>query len=122
MHKGKTLYTYTEQKSFIWRRAKMNFQGIVIGIMAFLVIGVFHPIVIASEYYIGKKIWPLFLILGILCIGVSLLIRNSTISAIVGVIGFSSLWSIHEIIEQEERVRKGWFPNNPNKVDKMKVK
>lgn len=100
----------------------MNFQGIVIGVMAFLIIGIFHPIVIASEYYIGKKIWPLFLILGILCIGVSLLIRNDMISAIVGVIGFSSLWSIHEIIEQEERVRKGWFPNNPNKVDKMKVK
>lgn len=100
----------------------MNFQGIVIGVMAFLIIGIFHPIVIASEYYIGKKIWPLFLILGILCIGASLLIRNGMISAIVGVIGFSSLWSIHEIIEQEERVRKGWFPNNPNKVDKMKVK
>ena len=100
----------------------MNFQGIVIGVMAFLIIGIFHPIVIASEYYIGKKIWPLFLILGILWIGVSLLIRNDMISAIVGVIGFSSLWSIHEIIEQEERVRKGWFPNNPNKVDKMKVK
>ena len=93
----------------------MNLQGIVIGIMAFLIIGVFHPIVIASEYYIGKKIWPFFLIMGVFCIGMSVFIVNHTISAIVGVIGFASLWSIHEIIEQEERVKKGWFPNNPNK-------
>lgn len=99
----------------------MNFQGIIIGVMAFLIIGIFHPIVIASEYYVGKKIWPLFLIVGILCIGISLFIENSTISAIVGVIGFSSLWSIHEVIEQEERVKKGWFPNNPNKSKHMKV-
>jgi hypothetical protein len=33
----------------------------------------------------------------------------------VGVFGFSSLWSIHEIIEQEERVKKGWFPANPKR-------
>ena len=54
----------------------MNFQGIIIGVMAFLIIGVFHPIVIASEYYVGKKIWPLFLIVGILCIGISLFIEK----------------------------------------------
>lgn len=100
----------------------MNFQGIVIGLMAFLIIGVFHPIVIAAEYYIGKKIWPIFCVLGIFCIVISLFIQSSTISAIVGVMGFSSLWSIHEIIEQEERVKKGWFPSNPNKINNMKAK
>lgn len=99
----------------------MNFEGIVIGVMTFFMIGIFHPIVIASEYYIGKKIWPVFLIFGIFCIGISLFVRNSIISAIVSVIGFSSLWSIHEIIEQEERVKKGWFPSNPNKANNEKV-
>lgn len=48
-------------------------------------------------------------------IGISIFIENITISAIIGVTGFSSLWSINEIIEQEERVKKGWFPENPNK-------
>lgn len=100
----------------------MNFQGIVIGLMAFLIIGIFHPIVIAAEYYIGKKIWPIFCALGMFCIVISLFIQSSTISAIVGVAGFSSLWSIHEIIEQEERVKKGWFPSNPNKTNNMKAK
>ena len=93
----------------------MNLQGIIIGIAAFVIIGVFHPIVIKSEYYIGKKIWPVFLVVGLILIGVSLFIKNITISAIVGVAGFSSLWSINEIIEQEERVKKGWFPHNPKK-------
>ncbi len=93
----------------------MNYQGIIIGAACFLVIGIFHPIVIKSEYYIGKKIWPAFLVAGIALIVLSLFIENITISAIVGVVGFSSLWSIHEIIEQEERVNKGWFPANPNK-------
>jgi hypothetical protein len=93
----------------------MNFQGITIGIIAFAIIGVFHPIVIKTEYYIGKKAWPVFLVAGILLIGLSLFINSRMISAIIGVVGFSSLWSIHEIIEQEERVKKGWFPNNPNK-------
>jgi hypothetical protein len=98
----------------------MNFQGITIGIIAFAIIGVFHPIVIKTEYYIGKKAWPVFLISGLLLIGLSLFISSSMISAIVGVVGFSSLWSIHEIVEQEERVKKGWFPNNPNKSRKSK--
>ncbi len=93
----------------------MNFQGLIIGLAAFIIIGVFHPIVIKSEYHIGKKIWPLFLIVGLILIGVSIFINNITISAIIGVAGFASLWSINEIIEQEERVAKGWFPHNPKK-------
>lgn len=93
----------------------MTYQGIIIGAACFLIIGIFHPIVIKAEYYIGKKVWPIFLIAGLALIAFSLFIDNITIAAIVGVVGFSSLWSIHEIIEQEERVKKGWFPANPNK-------
>lgn len=93
----------------------MQFTGAIIGIMAFLIIGVFHPIVIKTEYYIGKKAWPVFLIVGLALIASSLWIHHIIASAILGIVGFSSLWSIHELIEQEERVRKGWFPSNPNR-------
>ncbi len=93
----------------------MNFEGIIIGLSSFLIIGLFHPVVIKSEYYIGRKIWPAFLVAGIVLIVLSLFIDSFMISAIVGVTGFACLWSIHEVIEQEERVRKGWFPANPNK-------
>ena len=93
----------------------MNFSGVVIGISAFLIIGVFHPIVIKTEFYFGKKVWPVFLFAGVILIGVSIGITDVTLSSITGIIGFSSLWSIHELIEQEQRVQKGWFPKNPNK-------
>ncbi|HHW29537.1 MAG TPA: DUF4491 family protein [Syntrophomonadaceae bacterium] len=93
----------------------MNFHGIIIGIAAFLIIGIFHPIVIKTEYYYSKRVWPIFLVVGIVLILFSLFIENSIISAIVGITGFSSLWSIHELFEQEKRVQRGWFPRNPNR-------
>ena len=97
------------------RGDELNFQGIVIGLVSFLIIGVFHPIVIKSEYYFGKRVWTVFLVVGLVLIALSVFIKSQTLSAIVGVTGFSSLWSIHELIEQEERVKKGWFPGNPKK-------
>jgi uncharacterized membrane protein len=87
----------------------MNYQGIIIGAACFIIIGIFHPIVIKAEYYIGKKVWPIFLVVGFILIALTLFIENITVSAIVGVTGFSCLWSIHEIIEQEERVKKAGF-------------
>lgn len=96
----------------------MNFYGLILGVMAFLIIGVFHPIVIKLEYYVGKKAWPVFLVGGLVFIVVSLMVGDKILSAFFGVLGFSCLWSIHEIIEQEERVRKGWFPANPRKARK----
>jgi len=95
----------------------MNFNGIIIGIAAFLIIGVFHPIVIKSEYYFGKKVWPAFLVAGLIFVAATLFIQNIILSAITGIFGFSCLWSINELIEQEQRVRKGWFPSNPKRKD-----
>lgn len=88
----------------------MNFDGIIIGLVSFLIIGLFHPIVIKGEYHFSKKIWPLFLVVGIIFLIISLYSKNSIITASLGVTGFSCLWSIKEIFEQEERVKKGWYP------------
>lgn len=93
----------------------IHFDGLLIGIITFLVIGLFHPIVVKAEYYWGTKCWWIFLIVGIGGIVASLFIESVFISAICGVFAFSSLWSIKEIFEQEERVQKGWFPKNPNR-------
>ena len=67
----------------------MNFSGILIGVLTFFLIGLFHPIVIYAEYYFGSR-----------CC----------------VLGVSCFWSIKELKEQEKRVEKGWFPKR--KVDK----
>lgn len=93
----------------------MSINGLIIGLATFLIIGLFHPLVIKGEYYVGKKLWPAFLIMGVIFIILSLLFDQVIISSILGVTGFSCLWSIQEIIEQEARVKKGWFPANPNK-------
>lgn len=93
----------------------MNLMGIIIGAASFLIIGIFHPIVIKTEYYIGKKAWPAFLLAGIILLIISLLVQNSYISTILGVVAFSCLWSIKELFEQEKRVKRGWFPKNEKK-------
>lgn len=93
----------------------MNFIGLIIGAIAFLCIGVFHPIVIKTEYYFGTKPWPVFLILGLVAVAGSLFCANDILASTLAIIGFSFFWSIHELIEQKHRVEKGWFPANPNK-------
>ena len=94
----------------------MIFDGVIIGVGAFLIIGILHPIVIKTEYYIGVKVWPLFLIGGLVFISLSLFAKSTIISSLLAVFGFSLLWSIHELFEQVRRVEKGWFPSNPKKL------
>ncbi len=93
----------------------LNFSGIIIGGATFLVIGLFHPLVIKAEYYIGVKSWWLFLLLGLISVIASLIVANLTLSILLGVVAFSSFWSIGEVFEQKKRVEKGWFPANPRK-------
>jgi len=95
----------------------MNFIGLVIAITTFLVIGLFHPVVIKSEYYFGTKCWPLFLVSGIAFIVASLFVSDDIWSPVLGVVGCSCLWSILEIFEQKQRVKKGWFPMNQKRKD-----
>jgi hypothetical protein len=92
-----------------------TFSGIIIGFGAFFTIGLLHPVVIKGEYYFGTKIWPLFLIGGLACLVTTFFVHNLIFSSLLGVLGFSLLWSIHELFEQKNRVKKGWFPKNPNR-------
>lgn len=93
----------------------MNYSGIIIGLATFLIIGLFHPIVIKAEYHFGKKCWWAFALAGIAFGALSLFIDNITLASIAGVTAFSSFWSIHELFQQEKRVLKGWFPKNPKR-------
>lgn len=93
----------------------MYFTGLLTGVVAFLIIGGLHPVVIKTEYYIGKKAWPVFGVAGVVSIIASLFCEITVVSTTLAILGFSLLWSIQELFEQEERVEKGWFPKNPNK-------
>ncbi len=88
----------------------MNYEGLIIGVCTFLIIGFFHPIVIKTEYHFGTKVWWVFLLLGLAGVVGSLMIQSTLLSTLLGVFAFSSFWSIKELFEQRERVRKGWFP------------
>ncbi len=94
----------------------MHFLGLLIGLATFLTIGIFHPIVIKAEYYFGKRCWWAFLLCGLLFIAASLFISSTPLSIICGVIAFSALWGIHELFQQHNRVKKGWFPMNPKRA------
>ena len=76
--------------------AQYHLQGLTVGLATFLIIGLFHPVVIKCHYRFGTRCWWWFLL-----------------SILAGVVAFSSFWTIKEVFEQEERVRKGWFPANP---------
>ena len=94
----------------------MNLNGMLIGVMSLVIIGVWHPIVIKSEYYLGKKISAvIFFISGAICCFISIFFSNTILSVDFALFGFSGFWGIKEVYEQEERVKKGWFPSNPNK-------
>ena len=94
--------------------------GVVIGISTFLIIGLFHPIVIKAEYYWGTRCWWIFLLLGILTLAGSVWVDDLLISSLLGVFSFSSFWTIKEVFDQRNRVLKGWFPMNPKRKHEYK--
>ena len=79
---------------------ELHFKGMLIAISTFLIIGIFHPVVIWVEYHFGTAFF----------------IADVMLSAILGVLGATCLWTIGEIFEQRKRVKKGWFPMNPKRA------
>ncbi|MBO7506803.1 MAG: DUF4491 family protein [Paludibacteraceae bacterium] len=90
--------------------AENNCLGLLVGLLTFLIIGLFHPLVIKGEYYFGVKCWWVFLLAGLVCVVLSVLAENQTVSSLLGVVAFSCFWSIKEVFDQRKRVEKGWFP------------
>jgi hypothetical protein len=96
----------------------LHFEGLLIGVATFLIIGIFHPIVIKMEYYTGTRYWWTFLVAGLIALLVGLFfVENIVLNAILGAFAFSAFWGIGELFQQEKRVQKGWFPRNPKRKD-----
>lgn len=92
-----------------------HLTGLVLGLCTFLIIGLFHPLVIKGEYYFGQKCSIGFLIVALLTGWLSVTAESIFAQALLAVIAFSSLWSIGEVREQRRRVERGWFPSNPRR-------
>lgn len=100
----------------------LNFEGLLIGISTFIIIGLFHPIVIKTEYYFGTRPWWIYLLVGMAALVGAIFVENIMISSILGVFSFSAFWAIKELFEQEQRVERGWFPRNPKRRYKFDEK
>ena len=92
-----------------------RFGGLLVGAASFLIIGLLHPVVIKAEYRYGKGCWPLFAAAGALCYLASVFMASQILSILLAVLGFTLFWCVRELYEQEERVKKGWFPANPDR-------
>lgn len=94
----------------------MHFSNLIVAAATFLIIGVFHPIVIKTEYYFGTRPWPLFALAGVFFLAASLFLER-TAGVLAAVTGCACFWSILELYEQKKRVEKGWFPKKDRKGD-----
>ena len=93
----------------------MNINGLLVGAATFLLIGCFHVVVVKTEYYFTKNVWPVFALVGAGFLVLSLFLSDFAASSVAAVFGITCLWSIKELFEQEKRVEKGWFPRNPRR-------
>ena len=110
-----TLLTSTDMENISDLLINYRLEGLVIGLSTFLIIGLFHPLVIKGEYYFGEKVKWWFLVAGVIFLICSVVVEGLILSSLFGVASFSSFWGIKEVTEQTERVRKGWFPANPKR-------
>lgn len=94
----------------------MNFTGIFVGLVLLLAIGFGHVWVIRLEYHVGAHIWRAVLGLGVVLAAASLLLPSFNTSALMGIIAGSILWGATELPAQEDRVRRGIYPSNPNRA------
>lgn len=91
----------------------LNLGGLLVGLATFLIIGIFHPLVIKGYYYWGLKCRWWFAAAGVVTGLASLFVADMIWSTLLGVTAFSCFWSIKEVSEQRQRVLKGWFPAGP---------
>ncbi len=93
-----------------------NWQGFLIGLAAFFMIGLFHPVVAKMEYHLGKKSWWMLFVPGMGCLAASFFFSSMT-SILLGCLAFSFFWSTLELFYQHERVLKGRARRNPKRDD-----
>ena len=58
--------------------------------------------------------WWVLALAGVGFAVISLFVNDITLATVIGAAAFSCFWGIHEILSQEMRVIRGWFPENPN--------
>ncbi len=102
-------------ESVTWTVMGLNLDGFIAGVATWAIIWGSRYACIKGEYHFRRAFRYVFLLMGVLGLVAALWTENLVVSAIFGIFGFANLWGIHEVIEQEERVKKGWYPRKPGK-------
>jgi branched-subunit amino acid transport protein len=102
-------------ESNTWILLGLNMDGLLAGLATWATIWGTRYACIKGEYYFKRTFRYVFLAFGVAGVLTALWIDNLVLSAICAIFGFANLWGIHEVIEQEERVNKGWYPRKPEK-------
>ena len=100
----------------------MNLTGIILGFVMLCLIGFGFFWVIKLEYALGAQSWRWVLALGVLLCVASLWMPSFWASALIGILGGSIVWGATELPEQEQRVRRGLFPENSSRKQRRKAK
>ncbi|MFO7998391.1 MAG: DUF4491 family protein [Bacteroidales bacterium] len=93
---------------------ELNWMGFVLGLAAFFMIGLFHPVVAKMEYHLGRKSWWMLFFPGLGCLAASMFLPPVA-SILLGCLAFSLFWSTLELFYQHERVLKGRARRNPKR-------
>jgi hypothetical protein len=93
----------------------LQWAGLVLAVLTFGTIGLGHTLVRKVNYRYGTKPAPYVFVLGLLFLFLSLLVAGNLASAALGIVGMTTLWDAVELIRQEERIRRGHAPANPNR-------
>mgnify|MGYP002743882338 CR=1 FL=1 len=88
------------------------FKGLIVGLVAFFVVGVFHPLVVFVEYRFGKQAWWVMVLLALICLAVSL-VSSEFLSLLLGIMAAGLLWGTLELFWQHKRACLGRAKRNP---------
>lgn len=94
----------------------LNYMGLVAALSTFLGVWFGHVAVRKIES-VAPTLWlPIaaFAIAGLILEWFSLIVSSLLLSAAFGILGFTLLWDAFEFIRQQNRIRKGHAPANPN--------
>jgi hypothetical protein len=98
----------------------LQWAGLVLAALIFGTIGLGHVAVRKLNYRYGTKPAPFFLVLGLAFLGLSLLVTSNLASAALGIVRMTTLWDAVEFVRQEERIRRGHAPANPDRPVKLR--
>jgi hypothetical protein len=93
----------------------LQWAGPVLAVLTFGTIALGHVAVRKLNYRYGTKPAPVFLVLGLGFLVLSLLVTSNLASAALGIVGMTTLWDAVEFVRQEQRIRRGHAPANPDR-------